>query len=214
MLHWNTVTDVLKNVLIKLMKAAPLKDFRLVGGTALSLHWGHRMSVDIDLFTDAPYGSIDFGVIEIFLKDNFEYVDGEFGNNPGMGKSYLVGTGVDSAIKVDIYYAMDPFFQELTEEDGIRIATIDEIVAMKVDVVQRVGRKKDFWDLHEALNTFSIKDMIALHKQRFEWTHDEALIKKNFTDFVNADDDFDPICLKGKEWIFIKEDIEDAVLKT
>jgi len=214
MLHWNTVTDTLKNALIKLMKVASLKDFRLVGGTALSLYWGHRMSVDIDLFTEAPYGSIDFEAIESFLKDNFEYIDGEFGSNPGMGKSYLVGTDADNAIKLDVYYAMDPFFQEIAVENGIRMATIDEIVAMKIDVVQRGGRKKDFWDLHEALNVYPIKDMIALHKQRFEWTHDEALIKKNFTDFSNADYDFDPICLKGKEWTFIKEDIEDAILIT
>ncbi|MCG9898690.1 MAG: nucleotidyl transferase AbiEii/AbiGii toxin family protein [Hydrotalea sp.] len=42
--------------------------FRLVGGTALSLYFGHRMSVDIDLFTDAPYGTIDFDKIESWLK--------------------------------------------------------------------------------------------------------------------------------------------------
>lgn len=40
------------------------QDFRLVGGTALSLQLGHRMSVDIDLFTDAPYRSVDFTAIE------------------------------------------------------------------------------------------------------------------------------------------------------
>jgi hypothetical protein len=39
------------------------------------------------------------------------------------------------------------------------------------------------------------------------------LILKNFTDFSLADEDFDPICLKGKYWEFIKEDIENAVEK-
>jgi hypothetical protein len=34
--------------------------FRLAGGTALSLQIGHRKSIDIDLFTDQIYGSIDF----------------------------------------------------------------------------------------------------------------------------------------------------------
>jgi len=52
--------------------------------------------------------------------------------------------------------------------------------------------------------------MIALHRQRFEWTHDELLIRNNFTDFATADYDLDPICLKNKEWEFIKEDIEEA----
>lgn len=210
MLYWNTVNDLLKNSLIILMKAPELSGFRLVGGTALSLHLGHRMSVDIDLFTDADYGSIDFNAIEAFLKKNFAHVQGQFGGNPGMGKSYLIGTAPDNVVKLDVYYSMDPFFQPAIEEFGLRIATVEEIIAMKVDVVQRGGRKKDFWDLHELLNKYSVSNMIKLHKQRFEWTHDEVVILQNFTDFSTADADFDPICLKNKEWIFIKEDFEEA----
>jgi hypothetical protein len=64
--------------------------------------------------------------------------------------------------------------------------------------------------LHEVLNQYTIAEMIALHRQRFEWTHDELLIRNNFTDFATADYDLDPICLKNKEWEFIKEDIEEA----
>jgi predicted nucleotidyltransferase component of viral defense system len=212
MLYWNTVNDLLKESLVKLMQAEELKDFRLVGGTALSLYLGHRISVDIDLFTDAPYGSVDFDAIETFLKSNFPHVNGDFGWNPGMGKSYLIGTSPDSVVKLDLYYSMDPFFQDLIKEDGIRMATEEEIIAMKVDVVQRIARKKDFWDLHELLARYSVNEMIALHKKRFEWTHDEVLIRKNFIDFTIADDDLDPICLKNKEWVFIKEDIVEVVI--
>jgi predicted nucleotidyltransferase component of viral defense system len=32
------------------------------------------------------------------------------------------------------------------------MATVEEIIAMKLDVMQRGGRKKDFWDLHELLS--------------------------------------------------------------
>jgi predicted nucleotidyltransferase component of viral defense system len=211
MLYWNTVTDNLKETLLKLMQAGALNDFRLVGGTALSLQLGHRMSIDIDLFTDAPYGSVDFDLIETYLKKNFDHVDGKFGGNPGMGRSYLIGSGPDDAVKLDLFYAMDPFLQSWTEEHGVRMATTEEIIAMKIDIVQRGGRKKDFWDLHEALEQYTINEMIGLHKQRFEWTHDEALIRSNFTNFAKADFDLDPLCLKNKQWDFIKEDIEEAI---
>ena len=144
MLHWNTVNELLKSCLITLMQSKEFKEFRLVGGTALSLHLGHRMSVDIDLFTDAHYRSIDFNMIENYLTASFGYVEGNFGGNPGMGKSYLIGTDVDHVVKLDIYYTMDPFFQQALEHDGIRMAIIEEIIAMKVDVVQRGGRKKRF----------------------------------------------------------------------
>jgi hypothetical protein len=62
------VSGLLKENLLILMSANEFKDFHLVGGTALSLHLGHRMSADIDLFTDAAYGSVDFDAIEIFCK--------------------------------------------------------------------------------------------------------------------------------------------------
>ena len=80
-----------------------------------------------------------------------------------------------------------------------------------MDIVQRGGRKKDFWNLHELLDDYSVNDMIELHKKRFEWTHDEKMIRKNFTNFLIADNDFDPICLKGKIWEFVKEDLTEAV---
>lgn len=211
MMYWNTVNDLLKAYLLELMQADELAEFRLVGGTALSLHLGHRMSVDIDLFTDALYGTIDFKAIEAYLQRTFKYVAGDFGGNPAMGKSYLIGTDRFNVIKLDIYYSNDPFFQDIVLQEGVRMASVEEVIAMKVDVVQRVGRKKDFWDLHELLPQYSIVSMIDLHRQRFEWTHDQALILQNFTDFLAADVDFDPICLRGKQWIFIKEDIEFAV---
>jgi hypothetical protein len=211
MLYWNTVNSLLKETLQTLMPAAELKSFRLVGGTALSLHLGHRMSVDIDLFTDATYGSIDFDAIEGFLKKSFGIVTGTFGDNPGMGKSYLLGPDSGNLVKLDIYYSMDPFFQELIEEDGIRMATVDEITAMKMDIVQRGGRKKDFWDLHELLSKYNLNEMITLHRKRFEWTHDEGLICQNFIAFSEADLEPDPLCLKHKYWEFIKDDLVEAL---
>ena len=69
-------------------------------------------------------------------------------------------------------------------EDDIRMASIEEVVAMKLDVIQRGGRKKDFWDLHELLGSYSIEQMVALHAARFEYTHEPELIRTNFTNFT------------------------------
>lgn len=67
MLFFNTVSDFLKDVLFRTMASVEINRFRLIGGTALSLQLGHRLSVDIDLFTDAQYRSIDISAIERFL---------------------------------------------------------------------------------------------------------------------------------------------------
>lgn len=211
-MYYNTVNELLKDSLHILMASEVFKDFRLVGGTSLSLQLGHRMSIDIDLFSDAIYGSIDFNELDIFLKSAFTYVDSSNALEPAMGKSYLIGTDKENNVKLDIYYT-DTFIRPLLTIDEIRLATTEEIIAMKIDVVQRGGRKKDFWDLHECLPKYGIGKMLELHKERYPYGHDKDLILRNFTDFTSADDDFDPICLQGKYWEFIKEDIEEAVNK-
>ena len=42
--------------------------------------------------------------------------------------------------------------------------------------------------------------------------HKEKEILSNFRKFEYADDDFDPVCLRGKYWELIKLDILDALV--
>jgi len=207
-LYYNTLKPLLLKVLKELMAAREFDAFRLIGGTALSLYRGHRESADIDLFSDATYDSIDFAAIDSFLHNTYSYVDTTKFNTVGMGKSYFIGREWDDCVKLDLFYT-DRFIQKSILINGIRLATVEEILAMKIDVISRGGRKKDFWDIHELKDDYSLEKMIALHKQRNPYTHDENQIRKNFTDFKNADDDFDPVCLKGKHWEIIKLDIID-----
>lgn len=123
----------------------------------------------------------------------------------GMGVSYLVGHSNDKSVKLDLFYT-DNFIQPALEIGPYRLGTVEEIIAMKIDIVQRKARKKDFWDLDELLEKYSIEQMIALHKQRYPHSHDEKVIRKNFVDFERADEDFTPICLRGKHWELIKLD--------
>ena len=209
-LYYNTASEILISILKDLMNSLEFKDFRLVGGTSLSLQLGHRISVDIDLFSDLPYGEIDFDKIEKTLAKYYPYVYSSKIDIIGFGKSYFVGENESNCIKLDIYYS-DKFIQKPLVIDGIRMATIEEIIAMKIDVISRNGRKKDFWDLHELMKNYSLADMIKLHEQRYPFTHDQELIKEKLINFKNADDDFDPICLKHKYWEVIKLDFLDFV---
>jgi hypothetical protein len=207
-LHYNTTSHQLLGILKTLMAAKEFNAFRLVGGTALSLLRGHRESNDIDLFSDAHYDSIDFGAIDTFLRKTFSYIDTNEYKAVGPGKSYYIGNNENDCVKLDLFYT-DKFIQEIIIIDRIRLATVEEIIAMKIDVISRRGRKKDFWDIHELKDVYTIKEMLALHKERNPYTHDEDQIRRNFSNFENADDDFDPICLKGKHWEIIKLDIID-----
>lgn len=211
-LHFNTVTPLLKTILENMMQAEEFKSFRLVGGTALSLYYGHRMSVDIDLFTDAEYGSLDFNAMDAYLRAHYFYVDSMDIVPIGMGKSYYVGRSSEESIKLDLFYT-DPFIDDVQDFQGIRLASRAEIVAMKLDVVQRTGRKKDFWDIDQLSDDFTIEEMFALHEKRYPYTHDREQLKKKFTDFSLADNDFEPLCLRGRHWEIIKLNMLELIEK-
>lgn len=206
----NTVSDLLWEILSDLMELEVLKPFRLVGGTSLSLLLGHRISVDIDLFTDAAYGSIDFDKIDSELIRSFPYVDIGFGGNNSIGKSYYIGKNKDEIIKVDLFYT-DKFIRPIISYQNIRLSQLEEIIAMKLEVVGHIRRKKDIWDIHELLEHYSIKQMLDFYKERYPYSYSKAEILNKIIDFEEADTDFDPICLKQKYWELIKMDIEDAV---
>ena len=70
-MYFNTIEEQLKSALYLLMKEPLFAPFRLVGGTSLSLQLGHRRSIDIDLFTDAPYDTISFD--GYWLPDRVDY---------------------------------------------------------------------------------------------------------------------------------------------
>ena len=209
-LFYKTVSPLLLGVLKTLMASKEFDKFRLVGGTGLSLYRGHRESVDIDLFTDAVYGSINFDKIDSFLRSNYRYVDTSNNDIIGFGKSYFVGESENNSIKIDLFYT-DEFIDEVTLIDAIRLGSVEEIIAMKLDVIQRGGRKKDFWDLHELMDEYSIDKMFSLHKKRYPYGHDKVVLKNNFTQFENADGDFDPVCLREKHWELIKVDMLDFI---
>lgn len=209
-LYFNTVTPLLKTILEDLMQAKEFESFRLLGGTALSLYYGHRMSVDIDLFSDAEYGTLDFNAIDAYLRANYFYVDSMDIAPMGRGKSYYVGRSSEESVKLDLYYT-DDFIDEIQEFNGLRLASKAEIAAMKLDLVQRTGRKKDFWDVDRLKDDFTINEMFVLHEKRYPYTHDRKLLKGKFTDFTQADDDFEPLCLRGRHWEFVKLDMMEFI---
>ena len=209
-LFLNTVSGNLLKTLRQLMQMEEFNPFRLVGGTALSLQLGHRVSVDIDLFTDANYESIDFMSIDNLLKKTFPFTEMLYLGNNSFGKSYYIGNSRNEAVKLDLFYT-DLFIRPIVKKDFLRMASTEEIAAMKMEIIGNGGRKKDFWDIHELLDYMSIEQMLALHTERYPHSHNKEELINKLVDFQFADDNVPPTCLKGKYWELIKEDFNDIV---
>ena len=104
-LHYKTVSPVLLDCLHRLMAHPAFKNFYLVGGTSLALQRGHRVSIDIDLFTCVPYGEMNTKEIEAALLDMFPYTDriAEL-QHTQMVYSMYIGDSKEECIKLDLCY--------------------------------------------------------------------------------------------------------------
>jgi|TARA_R110002020_G_scaffold423275_3_gene632390 hypothetical protein len=98
--------------------------------------------IDIDLFSEVEYGAIDFKTITVYLEKTFRYV-GHLKMEPALGRSYFIGENPENAIKLDVFYT-DSFIELPIVVDSVRMASLEEIIAMKVDVVNVVAGRKIF----------------------------------------------------------------------
>ena len=160
-LHYESVSSSLLSSLQKMMSSEVFSDFRLVGGTALSLQRGHRRSIDIDLFTDVEYGNMPLDKIRDFIEEAFPMHQGtETLEESALGYHLWVSDGNSPLIKVDLFYT-DPFIFQPICQDGIRMADEREIAAMKLlAIAGPIKRQKDYWDIHELLQDYTFEEMV------------------------------------------------------
>ncbi|MEO6837176.1 MAG: nucleotidyl transferase AbiEii/AbiGii toxin family protein, partial [Ginsengibacter sp.] len=192
MLHTKTVEPNTFSVLNQLMDIPELQDFSLVGGSALSLYYGHRKSVDLDLFSNKPFEN---NLIVESLKKNFQdkFVMEE--KPPRFGIfCYLNG------IKVDLIKHPHPLIRPQINIKRIRMFSVEDIIAMKVQAILGRGKKKDFWDIAELLQHFSVADFIRFHKEKYATQNLLITVPQAITYFADAEESEDPVSLKNQTW--------------
>ena len=203
MLQTQTIEPGTFPILKSLMMVPSLRQTFLVGGTALSLKYGHRISIDLDLFyTDELDKTIIINELTESFKNNFDYIA-----NPN---SFGIFCHINN-IKVDIVKYPHPLIHEPETIDGIRMYHTDDIVAMKINAILGRGKKKDFWDIAELTKHYTIEKMIELHRQKYPGQMLLISIPQVLTYFDDANDSEDPISLKGQTWESVKQTINKAV---
>jgi len=184
-------------VLEKIKSIANKNSAVLGGGTALALHIGHRISIDLDFFTVKPF-RVD-SLISGIRKASSSF------NIIAEGEDFLTA-GVDG-IKVSVFKYDYPFTDKLTSYKGTKIAGLLDIAAMKTVAVSQRGTKRDFVDLYFILQDIpfhKIAGHIIKHfgQERINPVH----IGKSLVYFTDADSNPEPQYLKGKDvkWDKIK----------
>jgi hypothetical protein len=201
MLYYNAVDAPTLELLKSLMQIRELNETRLVGGTALALQIGHRLSVDIDLF-GRIYEDLDL----LFYDVKPEFVITKLQNTQNI-KVWLI-----NGIKVDFVNYPYNWLESATISDGIRLTGLKDIAAMKLSAITGRGTRKDFIDLYFLLNRFSLNEMMGFYRQKFP-DGSEFLVLKSLNYFTDAEREQFPNMLKPIQWDLVKSTIRNRVEK-
>lgn len=177
MLHKETVEPATLGLISKFLADSRFHNFYLVGGTALSLQIGHRISLDIDLFTRNQFDTTE---MTDYLEKNYGF-ELQFMHHNTL-KGFIKGIFVDM-IQHDYPWIGDP-----VKEDGIIMASPTDIAAMKLNAISGNGtRVKDFVDVYFLLKKYSFDELIGFYKEKYAERNDFHVIKSlsYFDDIVS-----------------------------
>ena len=203
MLHYETVLPGTFTLLKDLSKLDSFQRFSLVGGTALSLRYGHRYSEDLDFFSNESFDrQVIIDELMKIYSNRFVYQETGF-------KRALFCSIND--VKVDVVYYPHPLIRPLIYEDDIIFYSDEDIAAMKIQAILGRGKKKDFWDLAVLLEKYGLSNIIDWHTEKYANQMLLISIPQTITYFDDADLSQDPICLLGLSWEDVKNKIRSAV---
>ena len=202
MLHTQTVTRATLDLLKALMSLPELSQFGLVGGTNLSLRFGHRLSIDLDLFTNEPFDS------EI----TYNQLEARFPNILQASQSETMLFLYINEVKIDMVLLPYPYLNPMEQVEDIRLVSLEDIAAMKLSAVARRGVKKDFWDIAELLDVFSLDQMLEFYKTKYS-SRDIFHLLRSLVYFNDADPQKDPDPLNNATWSQVKIKVQNAVKK-
>jgi hypothetical protein len=192
--------------LIQDIQALPeLKNFYLVGGTALALQYGHRNSIDIDLFTEKEFVADDI----ISVLQNYFDVEVSFKRDQGTLLTFV------NNIKTDFIRHNYPLIKESQNKDGIVFLSTEDIAAMKLNAIVNSGKRlKDFVDVYFLLEHFSLNEMVSFFQIKYPHLN-PLIVLKSLSYFDDIDPDMDPPKMKVKLPITkILKRINQAVLQS
>ena len=194
MLSYDTIEFHTLELLKSLMQESAFSAMRLVGGTALALQYGHRQSIDF------------FGDLKC-EKSETKNILSQYGKVTVLKETETIRIYVVDGIKVDfVHYSCYPWLTPAVIEDGLRLASPQDIAAMKVNAIEGRGTRKDFVDVYFLLTHFKLSELLEFYKQKYpEYSFFRALM--SLTYFDDAEQQPMPKMLNSTSWDVMKQKI-------
>jgi len=190
-IHPNTL-GILKQIMALPIFAAHF----LVGGTSLALQMGHRVSIDLDLFTHTPFDST---TLLQTLEEHFQVQP--------LTVTDTIFIAVVNGVKVDCVFFRYQFAFPIIETEGVRIADTRDIAPMKLDAVTKRGSKKDFIDMYYLFMLYPPTEILQWYENMFRHSTSMHVIR-SLTYFEDAEMTEMPILFDNSlTWENIKQSI-------
>lgn len=200
MLQLQTVAPDTLELLKTIVSKPEMKGFRLVGGTALALQYGHRQSVDLDFF-GSPLAS---------QEDTIDVLS-SLGNITIHNRTDKILQVVLCGIKVDVIdYSRYGWIDPPVVDDGIFLASPRDIAAMKINAIEGRGSRKDFVDIYMLLQHYTLSELLDFYSMKYpNYSIFRALL--SLTYFDDAETQAMPKMFIPQTWEEIKAYISDKV---
>jgi predicted nucleotidyltransferase component of viral defense system len=161
------------------------------------------MSVDLDLFSTQQFENDRLK--EELAENGFHFSEMFYANRLGLF-GYIEGVKVDF-----VRHHQFPLIAPLEEYEGIRMFGDADIIAMKISAILRRAVKKDFWDVAELLEHFSLKEFVQFYETKYPEQQLLISIPRAISYFDDAEESPTPHCLKNRRWDDVKQTIRKAV---
>lgn len=202
MLHLNSINEITYQLLQSLFLKEYLKDFALAGGTSLALQLGHRKSIDIDLFS---FEDVSMPEISLLLENDFADIQVR-------RTTHVFIFCTINGIKTDVVkHNKAILLKPCITKNGIRMYSVEDIAAMKLNAICGRGSKKDFYDIYVLLQHFSLKELLAFFDRKFN-SDNSWMALKSLQYFEDAEQNAVPdLLISFPEWEKIKKFITKTV---
>ncbi len=179
-LHFDVLDEKRKNILPQLSFIKE-QGFYLAGGTALALIFGHRDSIDFDFFIDKP-----FDTAKLFEHIAAHFKDHEVSKT--QEEKNTLSLIIDNEIKLSFFSFPYPLIKPTIPTDFFPLASVEDIVCMKLSAITSRSVMKDYIDLYFIFKLFDLKTLLSFLKEKMP-SLDPLLVLKSLVYFDDIVDE-------------------------
>jgi predicted nucleotidyltransferase component of viral defense system len=146
----------------KISKLECIKDYTLIGGTALALQLGHRLSEDLDFCKWKSTKNEKNDVNWYSIKEELSTIGNVRENILDDNQTNFSVNGVKISFYANNRLKEPPELKKIPFLNNLKIADIKSIGIMKMEVMLRRSSHRDYYDIYSILkNEVSLSDIIS-----------------------------------------------------